>query len=587
MKDNYGRLSLDLSREIVLSFFNLAGYRLFVLFFLIFLAGATEGVGILMFIPLISSLSPGDTPDQLSSLITNLLGRTGLEPTLPIFLALIICVFILKAMIVMSYGTYALLLTNRISEILRNRLARNFYKAKYRFIERHSVGELNNLITLEVENYCGAFTKFVDLIAVIGFLAAYFFGAVVLAPHVTGAAIILGIILIFLLQSVTRKIRHFSFKVTKSNSDVNAVSIELIENLKYFKVTGSGNVQLARLQERVRSLITARVGMGRRNLIMANAVEPLAVILVSAVLFYQVELRDEAVESVVVLLLLFYRSFSKLMSFQVEWQRFNACLGGLVAVDGFLKESNSPENLDLDGVSVPSAAGITIQDLSVTLDGRAVLSCINLRVQPFEFVGVQGPSGSGKSTLAKVIVGLYSPTSGSLVIDAIPGGEIGWERFRPQIGYLDQRPPIFDGTVKQNLTLWSSDKATKEPITDPQLWSVLELAGAREFVQMHGGLDARLGPGGVQLSGGQAQRLALARELVKKPQLLVLDEPTSALDSIAEQAFSQVIENLKGLATIIVISHRQGVLKECNRLITLEAGRILAIEENLAMGPQN
>ena len=560
-------------REILGSFWHYTRYRLFVLMGLIILGGALEGIGILMFAPLIGGIT-GEESGVITGFLVSALESTGLRPDVPLLLIIIAGIFSLKAGFLFLQGSYAINITNSLSQNLRRDLAKRFFESRYVFISQYQIGTLNNLITIEVENFCGAFTKFVDLLVVLIYVGIYMSGAVALSPEVTVVAVVIGLAGIASVQKVTTRVRELSLQVTESNAGVNSRSVEFLQNLKYYQITGYGRRGLRRLQEQVERLIRDRIKMGELNLGISVLVEPVAVILVLSIFFYHFYFEKGVFEEIVILLMLFYRSFSKLMSFQVEWQRFNACVGGLRAVNDFLNISDEQKNKSIEGDAVPESFAIKLDRFSLRLGDKQVIKDVSIDLPDSAFLGIVGPSGSGKSSLLKSIVGLYQATDGMLSIGGVPQSRISWKRVRESIGYLQQTPTLFDASVRENILLWKEVSEHESTRVDKEVWAALTLAGCETFVKEMGGLQTILGSGGIELSGGQAQRLALARELMKKPKLLILDEPTSSLDKRGEERFVESVAKLKSMMTIIVVSHRPDTLSHCDQVITIVDGEL-------------
>lgn len=199
---------------------------------------------------------------------------------------------------------------------------------------------------------------------------------------------------------------------------------------------------------------------------------------------------------------------------------------------------------------------------------------LSLDLPEATFLGIMSPWGLGKPSLLKSIAGLYHPTDGSLSIGNVPQTEIAWAQFRESIGYLHQTPTLFDTSVEQNILLWRDISKREEGSIGQEIWDVMTLAGCRTLVEDLGRLEAILGSGGIELSGGQAQRRALARELIKKPKLLLVEEPTSSLDKQGEKFFVESVVKLKGTMTIIVVSHRLDTLSHCDQVVSILEGRV-------------
>ncbi len=198
------------------------------------------------------------------------------------------------------------------------------------------------------------------------------------------------------------------------------------------------------------------------------------------------------------------------------------------------------------------------------------LTTVNLAVEPNRLTAVVGRNGSGKSTLLKLMLRLYDPTSGKILIDGQDISEVTVSSLRSRIAVVPQMPLIFGDTVHENVRLGNPNASNEE------VEEACRLANATEFIQkLDKGFDTILGHGkGVILSGGQAQRIAIARALLKKPKILLLDEPSSALDSESEIAVSRALMNLKSRVTMIVVSHRAKTAEIADSVVLMDSGRV-------------
>ncbi|HMQ29113.1 MAG TPA: ABC transporter ATP-binding protein [Chloroflexaceae bacterium] len=183
-----------------------------------------------------------------------------------------------------------------------------------------------------------------------------------------------------------------------------------------------------------------------------------------------------------------------------------------------------------------------------------------------------GPSGSGKSTLVKLLVGLYTPFSGAITIDDVPVSDLRYNRVRRQIGFVTQDPQLFSGTIRENLLF------VKPEATDEEMYAALEQAAATGILERSGqGLETRLGEGGARVSGGERQRLSIARALLREPRLFIFDEATSALDSITEQEISRSVRAISARREhiVILIAHRLSTIAHADTIYVLEKGRVV------------
>lgn len=202
------------------------------------------------------------------------------------------------------------------------------------------------------------------------------------------------------------------------------------------------------------------------------------------------------------------------------------------------------------------------------------LEDISFKTSVGQTVAFVGPSGAGKTTLVKLLVGLYTPQSGTVYYNGVPGSEIEFDNLRNQIGFVTQDTQLFAGTIKENL-LFVNPNATDEEILD----ALNKAACQNLLARADKGIDTVIGEGGVKVSGGEKQRLSIARALLRHPRLLVFDEATSALDSLTEEEISQTIRDVSAKTDhiTILIAHRLSTIMHADRIFVLEKG--LMVEE--------
>lgn len=199
------------------------------------------------------------------------------------------------------------------------------------------------------------------------------------------------------------------------------------------------------------------------------------------------------------------------------------------------------------------------------------LSEVSLHIKAGEKIGILGRVGSGKSTLEKLILGLYQPTSGSILVDDVNISQLDPAELRRSIGYIPQDVQLLSGTVYDNITL-GIDHPSSE-----RLMEAINLSGLKNLVGDHAdGLSMQVGEGGSRLSGGQRQTIAVARSVMADSSILLLDEPTSAMDSMLENHVSQGLKTFSEDRTLLLITHRNGLLDLVDRLIVMDAGRVVA-----------
>jgi len=195
---------------------------------------------------------------------------------------------------------------------------------------------------------------------------------------------------------------------------------------------------------------------------------------------------------------------------------------------------------------------------------------VNVDLAAGRTIAFTGPSGAGKSSLVKLLVALYTPNEGALLVNGHDLRGIDLDSYRGRIGLVTQETQLFAGTLRENLQISRPDASDAECIV------ALEQAAATPLLHRGGeGLDTLIGEGGLKLSGGERQRIAIARALLRDPPILVLDEATSALDTESERLVQQAIDRLMAERTVLVIAHRLATVRDADEIVVLDAGRVV------------
>ncbi len=232
-------------------------------------------------------------------------------------------------------------------------------------------------------------------------------------------------------------------------------------------------------------------------------------------------------------------------------------------------------------VTVDSLKTVEFKDVGFGYQEGAIpaLQKMNLTIRSGETVAFAGYSGSGKTTLIKLLVGLYKPTAGAIFLNGVDGGTVDYDALRRRIGYVSQDTQLFAGTLRDNLLF------VKPDATDEDCWNALKHASVTAIAERGGpdgaagqGLDTKIGEGGIKISGGERQRLAIARALLRDPELIIFDEATSSLDSITEKSITETIHAIArsrpNLITVMV-AHRLSTLARADRIYVMRKGNVV------------
>jgi ABC-type multidrug transport system fused ATPase/permease subunit len=241
-----------------------------------------------------------------------------------------------------------------------------------------------------------------------------------------------------------------------------------------------------------------------------------------------------------------------------------------------MKESQCNGSKDGSGIT----GFVEFRNVTAKYSGAAEASLegINFAAKPGETIGIIGGTGSGKTTLVNLIPRLYDAFGGEVLIDGVNVENYDMVSLRRRIGIVPQKSVLFKGTIRSNL-LWGNQDAT-----DDQLWDALDVAQAREVVKDKAGeLDAEVAQGGTNFSGGQRQRLAIARALVRKPAILILDDSASALDYATDANLRMAIRKMENAPTTFIVSQRAASVRYADRILVLDDGELVGIGSHDAL----
>jgi ATP-binding cassette subfamily B protein len=391
-----------------------------------------------------------------------------------------------------------------------------------------------------------------------------------IAPVYFTAVPLLGFISSFL----SKKIKTIQKKIVNETNALAGSTTESLRNIELVKSLGLADQEINRLNATTVRILGLELKKVRYVRSISFVQGTFVNLLRSSILFLLLYLIFADTLTIGELFSLQIYSFFIFGPLQELGNIINVYREAEVSLDNFKEILEMPvavkptHPVSLQGIQKLAFNQVSFQHQSArtkALDG------ISFEVGQGETIAFVGPSGAGKTSLVKLLVGLYQPLSGSILYNDINAEDVDLDQLRSQIGFVTQDTQLFSGTIKENL-LFVAPNAT-----DQECLSALEKAACQSLLlRAEFGLETVIGEGGVKVSGGEKQRLSIARALLRNPSLMVFDEATSALDSLTEEEISTTIKNLasdKGKMTIL-IAHRLSTIMHADTIIVLEKGKI-------------
>ncbi|MUL36513.1 heterocyst formation ABC transporter subunit HepA [Gloeocapsopsis dulcis] len=491
-----------------------------------------------------------------------------------------VCALILLTTVVRSLFTYLGRLYTQITQFklvyfLRKRIFELFQSLSLRYFAKTRSGGLVHSITTEIMQIMQAFNFVSIILTKFTILFVYIISMFLLSWQLTIVSILLFSLISVGISSLLGRVREASFERTRAAKWYTSVSLEYIHGVRTVQAFAAYNFERKRFDEANSNFLKATTKAVSISSIIEPLSEGVATAILVGMLLLAFTVLIPAGQLQVSSLLTFLFVLLRIMPLrrQIDGARvqLSNCQGSFNNIKELLRIDDKPlfHNGNKKLFGLKQKIEFVRVDFGYDSD-EIVLHDINLTIEKGKMTALVGASGAGKSTLVDLIPRFYDPTRGKVLIDGVDLREFNIYSFRNKLAVVSQDTYIFNTSVRENIAY------ALEDVDDATVIEAAKLANALEFIQdLPQGLDTQLGDRGVRLSGGQRQRIAIARALLRNPDILILDEATSALDSVSERLIQQSLEKLAVGRTVIAIAHRLSTIVRADKVVVLEQGRII------------
>ena len=580
-----GRNRFGLLGAFTADFLGFGGRRVVTAGLLVLAGSFLEGVGLLMLVPLLTILvGPGTghgVLDQLTRALLAVIPASSLPGRLVFVLAIFALLMALRAAVVLSRDVRLTRLQVGFVQDRRLRVIRLLANSRWSTVARLRHGRITHTLGSDIQSLRQVANFVIQSTVAAAMLAGQTILAFLISPVLALVIVVMLLLGALMLRPVVRASRRSGLALLDANLGLVNSTTQFLGGLK---LAFSQSLEQGFVDEFDRTLADAarrEIAFARQRTGAQLALTSLAALLAGGVLLFDVVIVGVSPAALIALLVVLTRTTGPAVQIQQGVQQIAYSLPAYAKITGLEEElaaaQRSTSESDAAAVTL-ELADIEFRDVTFRHPDRSRDDAapggvfdLSIRIEEGACLGISGPSGAGKTTFADLLVGLYAPQSGAVLVGGEPLEGARLSAWRKSIGYVSQDPFLFHDTIRNNL-LWARPDAGED-----ELWALLALAGAEDLVRdMDERLDTMVGERGGLLSGGERQRIALARALLRRPRLLLLDEATNAIDVAGEAAILSRLGDLRRRPTLVMIAHRQSSLDHVDRVVTLAQGRIAA-----------
>ena len=540
---------------------------------LMVLTSTVEGAGIGFLVPVLEAINNGGDAvpsSPVSRYISTAFGWANIPFELWTIMLAGFVLIATQALLKYFQGSRSVKLSASVSADVRIEVHRSLLHSDLAFLQSKKGGDLASLVVSETGRYRGALTGVLNLMAIVIASVTYLVLAVILSWSLLLVALGMFAITSFALKYELGRARIYGDRLSQLNGALLSTTVEQIGGVRILKAFNLETQSSERFTNVARDMAQLYFLVAKSSSRMASLFEATIVGGLFVIIYFAVTFSSLSVPMLLTFIFVLYRLYPRVGGVN---KAFHSLMFGIPAVQNLTRLMEETGRSTISSGSKHHSRledGIRFEAVSFAYeDGTPVLNQVDFAIPRGKTIAVVGSSGAGKTTLVNLLMRFYDPTEGRILVDGKDLKDLDLTSWRSTLSLVNQDIFLFNDTIRNNIAMG------KLGATEEEVVQAAKNAYADEFIKdLPDSYETVIGDRGTRLSGGQRQRIALARAIVRDPQVLILDEATSELDSRSEQLIRRAVDDLAASRTIFIIAHRLSTIRHADNILVLEDGRI-------------
>lgn len=539
------------------------------------IAGFLEGMAVAAVVPMLQLVQAGGAvalpTGRMGDALAAALDVVGIPLTLPTMLVFILALLVGSQVVTILQQRVVSGSVAKFEANLRSRLYAAIMHADWQFFVAHKTSDIATELMTECARAGTAYAQLIMTLGIAITVVIYLGLAVLISWPMTLVILVAGGSIVVLLRRRVSRGSKYGEAITGEFASMAHEVMEHVSAAKTVKAYSVEEQTIGSYEQMTHRMAHLQYQNSMNQAWLQFFFQSISAVGITVGIYIAVGRFNLSIASLVVFLLIFYRVSPRISNVQSMQSAILSLVPGLLKVDTLVAAAISSRERGGAAAAGPLSEAVAFENVTFAYGSDcAVLEDVVLRVQAGKTTAIVGPSGSGKTTIVDLLLGLVQPSGGRIAVDGTPLAELALTSWRDHIGYVAQDSSFFHATVRENIRFGS------KAASDLDVEKAAELAYAAEFIaELPQGYDTIIGDRGARLSGGQRQRLALARAIVRDPDVLVLDEATSALDAVSEEKIQRAVDGLANRMTIVIVTHRLATVRNADMIYFLQDGHVV------------